>query len=676
MSPSFSHLLSPINIGGMQLKNRMVMSPMTTAYCNEDQTPSKRLIGHFEARARGGVGLITLELVTVAADHPYMHRSMTFGADRFIDSHRALVDAIHQHGAKVQPQLSHTGPESVAPMFGGPQPIGPSVAVAPVWGWHSRELSVEELPDIAIQYGEAARRAREAGYDGVELHAAHCYNLLGSFISPLRNKRTDDYSAFRLETRTRFLVEVLEQIKARSGKDFPVTLSISGYERTPGGRGLEDTQAIAPLLVDAGVDCFRVSGGISDSLVTQMVSRSDVGDAMNAANAESIRNVVNVPVMAVGRIHDPVIAEAIIAKGQADLVAMARPLLADPELPNKVASGRYRQIRRCISCESCIDSMQTYDDLRCALNPYSGRETEFIRTPNAARRHLVIIGSGPAGMEAARQAAERGHRVTLLEKQNRLGGSLVLASTVHSDNEHFLEFLKAEMKRLPITIELRTEGTVAKVTSLQPDAVIVATGAKVVTAQIPGSNLPHVLTGTRMRASLESLPFWLQPCIVPELLRLGSKVWMPIGKQVAIIGADLAAVELAEFIARRGRRVHLLESGRKIAPEVGKKRRAEHMDRLDKLQVTLNTRVDIVGIESGGVLIRSGNATQRLIKADSVVLTGNPTADTSLVEQLVDAGFNAVGIGDCTGLGLIAGATRDATDAVAKLLDLHHLQVG
>ncbi|HEY6130758.1 MAG TPA: FAD-dependent oxidoreductase, partial [Halioglobus sp.] len=584
----------------MRLKNRMVMSPMTTAYCNEDQTPSNRLIAHFEARAKGGVGLITLELVTVATDHPYMHRSMTLGEDRFIDAHRPLVEAIQQHGAKVQPQLSHTGPESVAPMFGGPQPVGPSVAVAPVWGWSSRELGKEELPGIAIQYGEAARRAREAGYDGIELHAAHCYNLLGSFLSPLRNKRTDDYSAFRLETRTRFMVEVLEQIKSRAGRDFPITLSISGYERAPGGRGLEDTQAIAPILVDAGVQCFRVSGGISDALVTQMVSRSESGDGMNAANAEAIRNVVDVPVMAVGRIHDPIVAEAIIANGQADLVAMARPLLADPEFPNKVASGRYRQIRRCISCESCIDSMQSYDDLRCAVNPMSGRETDFLHMTAAKPRHVVVIGGGAAGMEAARLSAEIGHKVTLLEKQHRLGGSLVLASTVHGDNEHFLDFLKAEMRRLHITVELGVDATVSKVRALKADAVIIATGARVVTPDIPGRELPHVLTGTKMRETLETLPTWLQRFIVPKLLRTASKAWMPLGKKVVIIGADLAAVELAEFIAHRGRRVHLLESGNKIAPEVGKKRRAEHMDRLDSLHITLNTRVEIVRIESGG----------------------------------------------------------------------------
>ena len=196
MRTQFTHLTSPACIGNMQLKNRMVMSPMTTAYCNDDQTPSERLIRYFEERARGGVGLITMELITVDETHRYMHRSMTLGHDKYIEGHRRITDRIHQYGCKVQPQLSHTGPESVAPMFGGPQPVGPSVSVAPVWGWASRELDVSELPEIARQYGEAARRAREAGYDGIELHGAHCYNLLGSFLSPQRNKRTDEYSAF------------------------------------------------------------------------------------------------------------------------------------------------------------------------------------------------------------------------------------------------------------------------------------------------------------------------------------------------------------------------------------------------------------------------------------------------------------------------------------------------
>jgi len=656
----------------MRLKNRMVMSPMTTAYCDDDQTPSDRLIGHFEARARGGVGLITLELVTVDVRHPYMHRSMTLGEDRFIDKHRRLVETIHQHGAKVQPQISHTGPESVAPMFDGDQPVGPSVAVAPVWGWHSRELKAGELAGIAIQYGEAARRAREAGYDGIELHAAHCYNLLGSFLSPLRNKRTDDYSAFRIETRTRFMVEVLTQISARAGADFPVTLSVSGYERAPGGRSLDDTQAIAPTLVEAGVKCFRVSGGISDALVTQMVTRTEAGPAVNAANAESIRNVVDVPVMVVGRIHDPDLAESIIRNGQADLVAMARPLLADPELPNKVTSGRAGDIRPCISCEGCIDSMQTHDDLRCAVNPLSGRERSL--APVAAAPppfHLLVIGGGPAGMEAARQAAESGYRVTLLEQQRHLGGSLLLASTVHAANEAFLDYLKSQMKKLPIELRLGAPANVEFIRQLAPDAIIVATGAKIATPAIPGMDSNGVVSGEQLRRRIQDAPALIQGLLSPRWLRAATKLWMPIGKRVAIVGADLAAVELAEFLAHRKRRVHLLDSGTKIAPEVGKKRRAEHMDRLDRLQVTVNTRIEIERIKSSGIVILSSKGARRELSTDTIVLAGTPVPDTTLCEAIRSAGFRVRAIGDCRGVGLIAGATQDAAEAIAGLGQNH-----
>ena len=682
---AFAHLLAPGRIGGMAVKNRMVMSPMTTGYCHPDQTPSERLIGHFEERARGGVGLVTVELVTTDVEHRYLHRSMTLGDDRFIDPHRRLVDAVHQHGAKVQPQLSHTGPESVAPLFGGAQPLGPSVSVAPVWGWHSRPLAVAELAGLAAQYGEAARRAREAGYDGVELHAAHCYNLLGSFLSPLRNKRTDDYSGFKVDGRLRFLLEVLAQVKSRAGADFPVTLSISGYERMPGARGIEDTPAIAPRLVAGGVDCFRVSGGVSDALVSQMVNCSEHGSALNASHAEAIKQVVDVPVMVVGRIHDPLLAERLLAEGRADFIAMARPLLADPELPLKVAGGRQREIRRCISCENCIDSMQLQDNLGCAVNPFSGRERE-LRLRRGGKT-VVVVGGGPGGLEAARLAAGAGHRVVLLERQRRLGGALLLAATLHRDNEPYLDYLLAEVGRLPVDVQLGTAATPQRVAAERPDAVIVATGARVRTPAIPGVEHPHVLTGALLRqllaGAVEADEGWrlrpwqrravnrwvpaVQGLLTPARLRRVSRWWLPIGPEVCIIGADLAAVELAEFLASRGRRVHLLDEGARIAPEVGKKRRHEHMDRLDRLAVTVNAGIRIAAIEAAGVRIRVDGGLERLVAADTVIVAGHVLPDTRLADELERHGQRVYRVGDCTGLGLIAKATRTAAEAVCAI---------
>ena len=660
------------------------MSPMTTAYCNDDQTPSERLIRYFEERAKGGVSLITLELTTVNETHRYMHRSMTLGHDKYIDHHRRITDAIHQHDCKVQPQISHTGPESVAPMFNGPQTMGPSVNVAPVWGWPSRELTIDELPAIAIEYGEAVRRAREAGYDGIELHAAHCYNLLASFLSPLRNKRTDEYSAFKAETRSRFILEVLHQIKSRAGEDFPVTLSISGFERFPGGRAIDDTQRLAPELVAGGVDCFRVSGGISDSLVTMMVGGSEQGDAVNIAQAEAIKNVVNVPVMVVGRIHTPELGERILADGQADLIAMARPLLADSQFAKKVINGQHRRIRLCISCESCIDSMQTIDNLRCAINPLSGREAEL--TFDSKRKKVVIIGGGTGGLEAARLAAVAGHQVILLERQRRLGGSLLLASTVHSDNETFFDWLLAEIKRFPIEIRTGIEANVELIKAEQADAIIVSTGAIIETPEIAGIDNAQILTGALMRqiasgtidsSQAHRIPSWLkmlvqtavpllENSIKPKLLRRASRYWMPLGKTVIIIGADLAALELAEFIAQRGRRVHLLETAKKIAPEVGKKRRQEHMNRLDQLKITINTSVTILRIETKAVIIAAGGL-ERTINGDTIIVAGRVAANTALTDSLKEAGLPVQAIGDCTGLGLIAKATHTAAEAVNNL---------
>ena len=255
--------------------------------------------------------------------------------------------------------------------------------------------------------GHSVVRVRAAGYNGLELHAAHGYMFLGSFLAPQRNRRGDRYRGTSVEGRIRVVLEALAAIRSEVGADFPLTLRVSGYERVAGGRPVWDTAAMAPLLVEAGVDAFHVSGGVIDRLVTGMVNAADDGDGLNVGGAAAVREVVDVPVIAVGRLHDPLLAEQVLADGRADFVAMGRPLLADPDLPRKLGGwgGGPARVRRCISCENCIDSLVMRFSVDCAVNPRTGKEADLALAPTRTRRHVVVVGGGPGGMEAARSAA-------------------------------------------------------------------------------------------------------------------------------------------------------------------------------------------------------------------------------------------------------------------------------
>jgi 2,4-dienoyl-CoA reductase (NADPH2) len=650
----------------MSVRNRLVMSPMETMYGTPDGLPSQRTRDYFAARARGGVGLITVGATGIDHQHPETPGGLHLGTDDAVAAHRALVEAVHQHGAKIQPQIVHAGPDGLGPEMHGVTSLGPSVIPSYLTGRPSAEISAQQLTEVLDLFKAAARRAVEAGYDGIELHAAHGYMLLGSFLAPQRNRRTDDYRGDSVRGRIRLVLDTLAAIRSEIGDVLPITLRISGYERVAGGRPIYETAQVAPELAAAGVDAFHVSGGVIDRLVTGMVNGSDDGDQLNVGAAAAVKEVVDVPVIAVGRIHDPQQAERILADGRADFIAMGRPLLADPDLPGKLSSRQPHRVRKCISCENCIDAMELRFAVDCAVNPRTGKERELATTRPPRTKRVVVIGGGPAGLEAARVASERGHRVTLFERGRQLGGALRWASVLHPENEPFLRYLRGEISASGVKVELGQDVSATEVVDLRPEAVVVATGGRVAVPTIPGDHLSHVRTGPALR---ELLARWTHRLMPPTAIRVASRAWLPLGRRVAVIGADLVAVELAEFLARRGRLVSILEAGRQIAPEVGNKRRTEHMDRLDRLGVTVHVRSAVERITEDAVLFTPAGGRLRPLPADTVVVAGAPEPDTAMFDALVSAmpDTEVHAAGDCTGLGLIRKATEDGARAACAI---------
>lgn len=642
----FPNLLAPGRIGSMELRNRIVMSPMETMYGTAEGHPSDRTVAHFARRAEGGAALITVGATGIDPMHPETPGGLQIGTDAAVPAHRRLVEAVHAHGARIQPQVVHAGPDGLGPEMFGVTSLGPSVIPSYLTGRPSAEATKEQIAAILDQFRAAVVRVREAGYDGLELHAAHGYMFLGSFLAPQRNRRGDRYRGTSVEGRIRVVLEALAAIRAEVGADFPVTLRVSGYERVAAGRPVWDTAAMAPLLVEAGVDAFHVSGGVIDRLVTGMVNAADDGDGLNVGGAAAVREAVDVPVIAVGRLHDPALAEQVLADGRADFVALGRPLLADPDLPRKLAGwgGGAARVRRCISCENCIDTLEERLSTECAVNPLTGHDLDRAAGAAPEPRRVVVAGGGPAGLETAVRASAAGHEVVLLEASDRLGGALQDASVVHEENRPYLDWLLAEVAASSAEVRLATPADAATVAALGPDVVVVATGGRVELPELPGADLPHVRHGIDAGASAA-------------------------GRRVVVVGGRGAAVELAETLAGEGSLVALLHTGSELAPELGSKRRTEHMDRLDRLGVTSHVGCTVSAITPAGVAWTPAHGTPRELPADTVVLAGEVVAERSLADALAQA-LPAVVVhvvGDANGLGLIRGATADAAALVAAL---------
>jgi len=489
-----SKLFSPLKVGSLTLRNRVGMAPMSMDYEAADGTIPKRLADIFVRRAEGGTGYVVIDAVTVDSKYQYIGNTTSLDSDNLVPQFKEFADRVKATGSTLIPQIIHPGPESICGFKHIP-PMGPSINT----NAHchvSRSISIDEIKTVVKQYGEAARRVEEAGCGGIFLHCAHAYMLPGAFLSPLRNKRMDEYGG-GLDNRARLMLEIIAEVRKNVSPDFPIFLRVSGDERVIGGNSLEDMLYLAPKFEAAGVNLIEVSGGTQYEGMEHIIPSQNKNIGVNVHEASEIKKVVNIPVFVVGKINDIRYAADIVERGLVDGVAMGRPLLADPDICNKALEEKYDDITPCANCGgSCISRTVEFPQCRCHINPLVGKEYDFPAVPAKRLKKTLVIGAGPGGMYAAVTAAERGHDVTVWEADDNIGGqiNLALVSPGKQEMTKWLVHLNHRAKKAGVKFEFNKEATLDAVKEFNPEAVIVATGAKPLVPPIKGTKDYPVLT--------------------------------------------------------------------------------------------------------------------------------------------------------------------------------------
>ena len=471
-------IFSPLQLGRTTLKNRIAMAPMSMHYEATNGTVPKQLADIFVRRAEGGAGYVVIDAVTVDHKYWYIGKTTALDKDSLVPQFAAFAKRVSDAGSTLFPQLIHPGPESICALK-GITPLGPSVNTN-ANGAVSRPITIDEIHKVVKQYGQAARRAEEAGCGGIALHVAHAYMLPGAFLSPLRNKRMDEYGGC-IDNRARLILEIIEEGRRNISPDFPIVLRVSGSEREPGGNSLDEMLYLAPKFEAAGVDMLEVSGGVQYEGLQNILPSHSQKIGMNVYEASEIKKVVNIPVFVVGKINDVRYAADLVERGLVDGVSMGRPLLADPDLPKKAYENRFDDITPCGSCGGrCITPEDPHHPVcKCHINPLVGHEYDYPFNPTDKPKKVLVIGAGPGGMYTAVTAAERGHDVTVWEKSKQIGGQLNLAVVSPGKQEmcKWLTHLNYRAKKAGVKFEFKKEATVENVKEFAPDAVVVATGA-------------------------------------------------------------------------------------------------------------------------------------------------------------------------------------------------------
>ncbi|CAB4579101.1 unannotated protein [freshwater metagenome] len=687
-------LLTQGRIGSVETRNRIVLPAMDQNSCDDGEITDLN-VAHYEARARGGVGLLILETSAVAwpIGATSLHQP-ALSDDRFIPGLKRLAEAAHRHGSKMFVQACHHGKTAGVDAMQDREQLVPSVPLpadendlssvtmdelmkmAGLTGGkraQQRAATAEDLAWVVDQFADAAERVQKAGLDGIEVHAAHGY-LISTFLSPHYNLRDDEYGG-SVENRARLLVEIVTAIRKRCGADFGIIVRLDGREYVDGGITPELSAEYAVLAESAGADAIHVTASGANSMGVGFTNGPLPWQPDQYLGlAAVVKKSVSIPVIAVGRIF-PDAAETHLKNGDCDFVSMGRQLLADPDLPAKLLSGTPERVRTCINCFVCV-AQNFWDGAPiCAVNAELGHYDEGPLRPATERRRVVVVGGGPGGLEAARVAAVRGHSVTLLEKSPHLGGTARFSSLTTPMNAELVRYLSTEISLLDVDIRTSTPATADLLRELQADVVVVATGARRERPDISGADLPHVFSGDDLRglltgddpAAAARLPVHRRLMVSVgrslgfmssmDRVRSMSKRWMPIGKRVVVVGGGLVGVELAEYLAERGRTVTVLEEGDKLGVEMAHPRRARALFEARNHGVSFITGAQLTGITESGVSYQAGEETHT-VRSDAVVIASGVHADASIAEQLRADGFDVHVVGDAASVGYIEGAVR------------------
>jgi len=651
----FEHLFQPIQIRGVVFRNRVVMAPMNNDYAGHGGEVTPQVIGYFAERAKGGTGAIITSAAAVDARAKKRVGELCVYSDDFIDGLKELADAVHKEGAKIFLQMVHVGRELVSNTTAEHpyDPVGPSPLIHPTTGKPCHELTVKEIHEIQRKFVEGAVRAEKAGFDGVEIHGAHGY-LITQFTNPFTNRRMDEYGG-GLEGRMRFPVEIAKGIRERVSDRFLICYRLNVNEYFEANIPLEMNESLAlAKKVEPFVDLINVStGGTGTPQATRrVIPPMSEPRGCFAPLAAAVKGVVNVPVVCVGRITSPEVAESILARGDADMVCIGRGLITDPHWVNKAKKGDLDEIRPCIGCnQGCIEVLSLEKPITCIHNPAAGKERELAITPVKEKKKVLIIGGGVAGMEAARVAALRGHGVEIWEKTGTLGGNANLASTTPWKREFkgVVDYLVHQMEKLRIPIRRHKEATAAEIMAYKSDAVILATGSRPMGMGIfpPGDDKVFTAEEVLLGKSADAV------------------------SPVCVIGGGLVGIETAAFLRLYGHEVSVVEMLPQIGMDMGHINRGFWLDKISVLGIGVHTGCEVVGLRENRLQVRlkGEEASKEMGPFNSFVVAIGYQSDNSLAKELEDqegkVPFSVFSVGDCV-------SPRNALHAISEGYNVAH----